>query len=106
MASRTSAIKAGPDPASDVLTSIVEGGRFTTRPMRENIHVTNISQSGGSGGLDVAITVIDSRTMAAVFGIARTIRHRSCSGTIPSSYSRLSIWDTWTPAKILIKSLP
>lgn len=104
------AINAGPEPHRAVETSIIEGGRCTTRPMRLNIQVVRASSSVGIGGSDVAMTVIDSRSIAAVFGMARTIRQAlggSVGGVVLCAwYSTSSICETGTPAHIDISNLP
>lgn len=103
-----SARKAEPEPHRAVEMSIMLGGRCTTRPIRVNIHSITADKSLGRGGELVAITVILSRTRAAVLGITRMSRHASCGmfAGYDSPYSALPICSTGTPAQIEISSLP
>lgn len=53
------------------------------------------------------MTVMDSRTMAAVLGMARTMRQRLDSGIVEvDGYNVSLIWSTVTPARMLIRSFP
>lgn len=80
---------------------------MTTRPTRENIQDINIFHSSGRGGVEVPITVMDSRTMAAVLGMTRTTRQRFDSGTVEvGGYNVSWIWSTVTPARMLMRSFP
>lgn len=73
VASSISAKNAGPEPQSAVQASMVEGGRNTTWPMRVKIQVRREVVESGRGGVEVEITVIDSRIWEAVLGMARTM---------------------------------
>jgi hypothetical protein len=52
-----------------------------------NIQSTILFVSSGKGGSEVPITVMLSRTVAAIFGIARTILHPPNEGAVPSGYT-------------------
>ncbi len=98
-------MNAGPEPQSAVETSIIEGGRCTTRPMRVKIQDVSASSSVGRGGVEVAMTVMDSRRMAAVLGMTRTILH-AVDDTASFPYRTSSICVTGTPAQIEMRSFP
>lgn len=83
VASNIRAKNAGPLPQRAVLASILLAGRWTTSPIRLNIQVTRLETWGGRGGVEVAITVMDSFIAEAVLGIARTTLHNpSFSGSV------------------------
>ena len=52
------------------------GGRCTICPIELKIQVMIAECVGERSGVEVAITVMDSRTTAAVLGMARTILQR------------------------------
>ena len=58
-------------------------GRYTTSPIRLNIHVTSAEVSGSRGGVERAMTVMLSRMPLAVLGIARTMVHSSAGSEGP-----------------------
>ncbi|KAL8778196.1 MAG: hypothetical protein Q9194_002132 [Teloschistes cf. exilis] len=79
--------------------------------MREKSQVTRAAWAEDRGGFESAITVMDLRISEAVFGITRTILHRSfATGSVsPESegpYICVSIDSTDVPARILSNSFP
>lgn len=84
-------------------------GKCTTRPIRVNIHETRSSRGCGVGGIEVAITVMDSPMRAAAFGITRTTVQRSPPKLYALGSAKQSswwIWETETPAKMLMSNFP
>lgn len=104
--SSTNAMNPGPESASRLQASILSGGKRNTWPTRVKIQVNSLSHLSGSGGDEVSMIAIDSRTEAAVLVMARTTLHLSSVRTELSGYRMLSVCSTVQPANILISNLP